>query len=108
MKKYLALSLPLLLAPYLAAAADSKTHQTVDPDVAYKNNCMRCHSALPQYSSRMNQTIMMHMRVAANLPADEAAAILEYLNGESSSSDLKSQTKQDKQDNPQQHEQHTR
>jgi hypothetical protein len=78
-KRYLALSLSLLLAPCVAAAADSKTHQTVDPDDAYKNNCMRCHSALPQYSSRMSQTIMMHMRVAANLPADEADAILAYL-----------------------------
>lgn len=108
MKKYIALSLSLLLGPCLAAAADSKTHQTVDPDDAYKNNCMRCHSALPQYPSRMSQTTMMHMRVAANLPADVAAAILEYLNGESSGSDLKAETKQAKQANPQQHEQHAR
>jgi hypothetical protein len=81
-KRYLALSVSLLLAPCLAAAADSKTHRTVDQDDAYKNNCMRCHSALPQYSSRMSQTIMMHMRVAANLPADDAAAILAYLTQE--------------------------
>jgi hypothetical protein len=107
-KKYMAFPLSLLLVPCLAAAVDSKTHRTVDPDDAYKNNCMRCHSALPQYSSGMNQTIMMHMRVAANLPADVAAAILEYLNGESSGSDLKSETKQGKQANPQQHEQRAR
>jgi len=41
---------------------------------------MRCHAALPQYSPRINKTIMLHMRLAANLPGDEAQAILEYLN----------------------------
>src|SRR5216683_2033284 len=102
MKKLIALS--LLLVPCAAFAADPKSTHAIDPDDAYKNNCMRCHAALPQYSPRMNKTILMHMRVAANLPADEAQAILEYLNGESSGSDLKSGIKQDKQANQQQHQ----
>jgi hypothetical protein len=29
----------------------------------------------------MNKTILMHMRVDANIPGDEADAILEYLRG---------------------------
>ena len=102
MKRAFYVGLLPLLSACLAQAADHKTHQAVDPDDAYKNNCMRCHAALPQYSPRMTKTIMMHMRVAANLPADEAQAILEYLNGESSRSDFKSGTKQDKRANQQQ------
>jgi hypothetical protein len=81
MKILLSLSLSLVIAPRVATAANPETHHAVDPDDAYKNNCMRCHTALPQYSSRMNKTIMMHMRLAANLPGNEAQAILEYLNG---------------------------
>jgi hypothetical protein len=85
MKAFLTSSLFLLLALAFSlsglAAANSKSHRTIDPDDAYKNNCMRCHTALPQYSPRMSKTIVMHMRVAANIPADEAAAILAYLNG---------------------------
>ncbi len=104
MKRVFYVGLLPLLSACLAQAADHKTHQAVDPDDAYKNNCMRCHAALPEYSPRMNKTIMMHMRVAANLPADQAQAILEYLNGESSGSDLKSGIKQDKQANQQQHQ----
>ncbi len=104
MKRAFYVGLLPLLSACLAQAADHKTHQAVDPDDAYKSNCMRCHMALPQYSPRMTKTIMMHMRVAANLPADEAQAIFEYLNGESSRSDFKSGIKQDKQANQQQHQ----
>ena len=64
-----------------ASATGSKHRRTIDADEAYKNNCMRCHTGLPQYSPRMNKTILMHMRVDANIPGDEADAILEYLRG---------------------------
>lgn len=91
MKRLLAISLSVLIAPVLmaprhAAAAGGKSHapvNSVDPDDAYKDNCMRCHAALPQFSPRMSKPIMMHMRVAANLPADQALAIYRYLTGES-------------------------
>ncbi len=62
-----------------AFADDAKNHSAVDPDDAYKNNCMRCHSGTPNYSPRMTETILMHMRVRANLPQDQAEAILQYL-----------------------------
>jgi hypothetical protein len=54
--------------------------KAIDPDDAYKNNCMRCHSAVRQYSPRMTATIVKHMRVRANLTAEETRAILQYLN----------------------------
>jgi hypothetical protein len=76
----------LALAANSAQAADSKNHRSVDPDTAYKNNCMRCHASTQQYSPRMTKTIIMHMRVRANLPEDQAQAILEYLNGNGESS----------------------
>jgi len=51
----------------------------LDPDEAYKNTCMRCHTSTQQYSPRMTKTIVMHMRVRANLTQEEAQAILKYL-----------------------------
>jgi hypothetical protein len=64
-----------------AASAGPKRRHAIDADEAYKNNCMRCHTGLPQYSPRMSKTILMHMRVDGNIPGDEADAILEYLRG---------------------------
>jgi hypothetical protein len=61
-------------------ARDHSRKSPVDPDDAYKNNCMRCHSAVRQYSPRMTATIVNHMRVRANLTAEETQAILQYLN----------------------------
>jgi hypothetical protein len=86
MKYPFTLSLSLILGGAFvvlaAQAAHSKaSHRNIDADDAYKNNCMRCHTALPQYSPRMNKTVIMHMKQAANIPGDEAEAILGYLNG---------------------------
>jgi len=60
---------------------DDRPHNRprLDPDDAYKNHCMRCHMATPQYSSGRMQTIVMHMRVRANLTQEETDAILQYL-----------------------------
>src|ERR1700732_1866161 len=33
-----------------AASAGPKRRHAIDADEVYKNNCMRCHSGLPQYS----------------------------------------------------------
>jgi hypothetical protein len=59
-------------------AAD-RERASVDPDDAYKNNCMRCHSSVRQYPPRMTATIVNHMRVRANLTAEETQAILRFL-----------------------------
>jgi hypothetical protein len=60
-------------------AGNKSTKAAGDPDDAYKNNCMRCHSAVRPYSLRMTATIVMHMRIRANMTAEESQAILQYL-----------------------------
>jgi hypothetical protein len=59
-------------------------HQThrmrmISADDAYKQNCTRCHSEVPPVSTRRTKTIVRHMRIRANIPAEEAQAILQYL-----------------------------
>jgi hypothetical protein len=83
MKRPFACLLLVVLAACFAQAEERTIHRRIDPDTAYKNNCMRCHASTQQYSPRMTKTIMMHMRVRANLTEDQAQAILKYLNGES-------------------------
>jgi len=51
----------------------------VSADDAYKQNCTRCHSEVPPVSARRTKTIVRHMRVRANITAEEAQAILQYL-----------------------------
>ena len=68
-----------------AQSTESSTHKLHLPpnfsaDDAYKQNCTRCHSEVPKLNERMTKTILRHMRVRANIPQDEARAILEYLN----------------------------
>jgi hypothetical protein len=82
--KHLLTCLVLVLAASPVFAADNPRKTTVDPDDAYKNNCMRCHSAVRQYSPRMTAAIVTHMRVRANMTAEEAQAILQYLGDNSS------------------------
>jgi len=67
----------LCASPLVAGDKSKKT--AVDPDDAYKNNCMRCHAAVRQYSPRQTATIVTHMRVRANMTAEETQAILQYL-----------------------------
>jgi hypothetical protein len=82
MKIRLAGLLMILSLACVAHAVDKKPHPAMDPDGAYKNNCMRCHTEVRQRPPRATKTIMMHMREVANLPPDITQAILEYLNGE--------------------------
>jgi hypothetical protein len=51
----------------------------VDGDRSYRTNCSRCHSEPRRFPERQMATIMRHMRVRANLTAQEAQAILQYL-----------------------------
>lgn len=77
MRKILSLALLCLCAVPVFAQLHSK--KVIDPDDAYKNNCMRCHSEVRGYPPRMIATIVNHMRVRANMTAEEAQAILQYL-----------------------------
>jgi hypothetical protein len=51
----------------------------------YAVNCNRCHPERypTEFNSTQWKTLMMHMRVRANLPADQAKKILKYLQEES-------------------------
>lgn len=66
-----------------AAAATSTTKPTraegLDGDATYKANCTRCHAAPKKFSERRMATVMLHMRVRANLTEEETRAILKYL-----------------------------
>lgn len=61
------------------ARSDTRAKPRLTADQAYKANCTRCHSELPKLQPGGMATVLMHMRVRANLPKDEARAILDYL-----------------------------
>jgi mono/diheme cytochrome c family protein len=45
--------------------------------------CMQCHNARPggEFTPEQWKAIVMHMRTLANLPPEDAQAVLEYLKG---------------------------
>jgi cytochrome c5 len=45
----------------------------------FQANCGRCHSAPEQFSPSISGTILRHMRVRANLSAEDERAILRYI-----------------------------
>jgi cytochrome c5 len=47
---------------------------------AFQENCSRCHAAPESLSPRISGTVVRHMRVRANLSANDERLILEYLN----------------------------
>jgi mono/diheme cytochrome c family protein len=55
--------------------------KTLDGAKLYDVNCNRCHSERypTEHTPGEWKTLMTHMRVRANLPADQAKAILKYL-----------------------------
>ncbi len=61
------------------AAESSK--KTLDGSQLYAINCNRCHSERypTEHTPGEWRTLIIHMRVRANLPADQAKAILKYL-----------------------------
>ncbi len=70
--------------------AEPKTDQKAEPKAApkkltgaelYAINCSRCHPEryATEFTPGQWQTIMLHMRVRANLPAAQAKEILKFL-----------------------------
>jgi len=51
----------------------------------YSLNCNRCHPEryATEFTESQWKTIMLHMRVRANLPAEQAKAVLKYLQEDS-------------------------
>ena len=62
------------------SAGDSKDLYLTGMD-AWGHYCSNCHNAPPASERAPHEwdTVLMHMRVRANLPAHTASAILEYM-----------------------------
>jgi len=79
-----ALIIALLLALSLALVAKPKgnptaTSRAIDGEQVYKTNCTRCHNTPPSLKQRQTRAVVNHMRVRANLVAEQADAVLQYL-----------------------------
>ena len=70
----------------VAQADDTKpaAPKTLTGAELYAVNCNRCHPERypTEFNSAQWQTIMIHMRVRANLPAKQAKEILKYMKEE--------------------------
>ncbi|MDE2027138.1 MAG: hypothetical protein KGK03_00850 [Candidatus Omnitrophica bacterium] len=73
----LGLSVPMVWAQ----AKDQKPVKVLTGEQLYAINCSRCHTERypTERTSAQWKTILMHMRVRANIPADQAKKILKYL-----------------------------
>jgi len=65
----------------LACAAPGAGSEPLSGVAAWQANCSNCHAfrSPEDYSDSQWGVAMMHMRIRANLPADEARAIEEFL-----------------------------
>ena len=72
---------PIVCAGPPAASEKPALSNSLSGASLYAINCSRCHQE--RYPTEFNmaqwQTIMIHMRVRANLPADQAREVLKYL-----------------------------
>jgi hypothetical protein len=66
------------------AKTEKKTKKLTGADL-YAMHCNRCHPEryATERTAAQWKTIMLHMRVRANLPADQAKTILKYLQEDS-------------------------
>jgi hypothetical protein len=66
------------------AAEKPKAEKKLTGAELYAVHCNRCHPERypTEFTSAQWQTIMLHMRVRANLPADQAKEILKYMKEE--------------------------
>jgi len=65
-----------------AAKPAAKAASTNQPDVGQRKfnaNCSRCHSFPQQLSPSLTGTVVRHMRVRANLSAEDEKDILRFL-----------------------------
>jgi mono/diheme cytochrome c family protein len=65
----------------LANTGEKPVKKKLTGEDLYKLNCNRCHAE--RYATELTdaqwKTIMLHMRTRAQIPADDAKAILKYL-----------------------------
>jgi len=64
-----------------AAPAKKSAKKTLSGAELYSMNCNRCHAERypTERTAAQWKTILLHMRVRANIPADQARTILKYL-----------------------------
>jgi cytochrome c5 len=60
-------------------AAPNAPAPTRTGERAFQEHCSRCHTAPEQLSPRISGTVLMHMRVRANLTREDQRLILRYL-----------------------------
>jgi len=65
--------------------AEKKPQKKLTGAELYALNCNRCHPEryAPERTAEQWKTILLHMRVRANLPAEQAKTILQFLQEES-------------------------
>ncbi len=71
--------------PGRAKQAQKKPRKPLSGAELYAIHCNRCHPEryAPERTAAQWQTVLLHMRTRANLPADQARAILKYLQEDS-------------------------
>ena len=89
-----AVAVSALFLPIVYAGGDAKSekapekttkNQALTGQELYAINCNRCHSERypTEWTPAQWRTLMLHMRVRANLPAKQAKEILKYLQEDS-------------------------
>jgi cytochrome c5 len=74
-------AVPAATQPLKPAAHKAPAPARMEPqERAFQANCSRCHDAPETLSPRISGTVVRHMRVRANLSAEEERLILSYLN----------------------------
>jgi hypothetical protein len=70
-----------VVAAHPEAKAGKKTTKKITGAELYQINCNRCHAEryATEFTAAQWKTIMLHMRVRANLPASQAKLVLKYL-----------------------------
>lgn len=65
--------------PATAANNQSATNQT-EGERIFAANCSRCHTTPDGFSPRISGTVVMHMRVRANLSQHDETELLKFFN----------------------------
>jgi cytochrome c5 len=66
-------------APKNTTPASAKKHSANEGEKKFQQNCGRCHNPPDLLSPREVKAVLQHMRVRANLSAEDEQLILKYL-----------------------------